>query len=199
MAGGSYTWKLYTAQIAGDKKIYGLSTARKHYKGGTGLAIATMGWSAIATARPNHWLRIGDYDGRWNKDGALEIQFTDEKGKLTHQTFKVESEEITPTPSLPTAEQAATQAIPPKSAEAHQSSAATFEDSGTCNVTCAPNGAEISVNGSFVGNTPSVLSLTPGRHSIVVSARGFRDWRKELTINRGSAVSLAATLESERY
>jgi len=80
--GGSYTWKLYTAQIEGDKKIYGLSTARMHYKGGTGLALATMGWSAIATARPNHWLRIGDYHGRWNKDGMLEVQFTESEAKV---------------------------------------------------------------------------------------------------------------------
>jgi len=105
--GGSYTWKLYTAQIEGDKKTYGLSTAGMHYKGGKGLAIATMGWSAVATARPNHWLRIGDYHGRWNNDGTLEIQFADEKGKLTHQTFRIESEEITPIPPAPPAEQAA--------------------------------------------------------------------------------------------
>jgi len=103
--GGSYTWKLYTAQIDGDKKTYGLSTPAAHYKGGKGLAIATMGVSAAATARPNHWLHMGEYRGRWNKDGMLEIQFTDDKGKLTHQAFKIESEQIAPT-SAPSAEQA---------------------------------------------------------------------------------------------
>jgi hypothetical protein len=45
--GESYTWKLFTAQIEGDKKTYGLSTDRMHYKGGRGLAIATLGWSKV--------------------------------------------------------------------------------------------------------------------------------------------------------
>jgi hypothetical protein len=100
--GESYTWKLFTAQIEGDKKTYGLSTDRMHYKGGRGLAIATLGWSKVATAKRNYWLGIGDYHGRWNKDGTLEIQFTDAKGNLAHQTFNIESEAATPTPPAPT-------------------------------------------------------------------------------------------------
>lgn len=47
--GESYTWHIYTAQVEGDKKIYGLSTRAMHYKGGTGLALATLGWSAVVT------------------------------------------------------------------------------------------------------------------------------------------------------
>lgn len=113
--GGSYTWHLYTAQIDGDNKTYGLSTRKMHYKGGPGLAMATMGWSAIATGRRNAQLHLGDYRGRWNKNGTLEIQFTDEKGDLKHQTFRIESERApvapvvvptpAPTPAAPVAYQ----------------------------------------------------------------------------------------------
>ena len=105
--GESYTWKLFTAQIEGDRKTYGLSTAFMHYKGGRGLAMATLGWSRVATAKRNYWLGIGDYHGRWNKDGTLEIQFTDAKGNLIHQTFNIESEAATPTPPAPTEQTAA--------------------------------------------------------------------------------------------
>jgi len=90
--GGSYTWHLFTGYIDGQKVIYKLSTAAMHYKGGKGLAIATMGWSAVATARRNAVLHMGDYHAQWNKDGTLEVQFTDEKGKLKHQTFRIEGE-----------------------------------------------------------------------------------------------------------
>ncbi|MHB8301403.1 MAG: hypothetical protein ACYDC6_01005 [Acidobacteriaceae bacterium] len=109
--GGSYTWKLYTAQIVGDSKIYELSTPRMHFKGGLGTAFAlgvfTGGLGTLAVSRRNYWLHIGTYHGRWNKNGTLEIQFTDKKGKQTHQTFRIESEEITPTTPAPTAEQIA--------------------------------------------------------------------------------------------
>ncbi len=97
--GGSYTWQLFTVQIEGDKKTYELSTPRMHYKGSKGLAVATMGWSAVATARRNYLLSIGDYHGRWNKDGTLEVQFTDPKEQLVHQTFYVQAEEIAPIPT----------------------------------------------------------------------------------------------------
>jgi hypothetical protein len=87
--GEVYEWHLYTAHIDGENKTYGLTTRAVHYSGGEGLAAATLGWSAFTTSRENFQLHIGDYHGRWNKDGTLEIQFADEKGKLKHQTFHV--------------------------------------------------------------------------------------------------------------
>lgn len=94
--GGSYTWHLFTARIDGDKAIYQLSTPRVHLKGGKGLniglAMATGGASLAVTARRNAVIHIGDYHARWNKDGSIEIELFDEKGKSSHQTFRVESE-----------------------------------------------------------------------------------------------------------
>ena len=124
--GESYTWKLFTAQIEGDSKTYGLSTAFMHYKGGRGLAMATLGWSRVATAKRNYWLGIGDYHGRWNKDGTLEIQFTDAKGNPVHQTFNIESEASTPTPRAPTE-----QAVNPPIASLHSENKDTLPPSPT--------------------------------------------------------------------
>jgi hypothetical protein len=87
--GEVYEWHLYTAHIDGENITYGLTTRAVHYSGGGGLAVATLGWSAVTSSRDNLQLYVGDYRGRWNKDGTLEIQFADKKGKLKHQTFHV--------------------------------------------------------------------------------------------------------------
>lgn len=180
--GESYTWHLYTVQIDGDKKTYELSTPRMHYKGGTGLAAVTLGWSVVVTERRNYWLQIGDYRGHWNKDGTLEIQFTDPKGKLVHQTFHVEAEDTTPEPTpTPT---------PPTSSN---SAAATM-----ANLTVESNisGADIEIDGAFVGNTPSTVALAPGSHQIVVKKEGFTNWSRTLNVT-GGTVHLSAELEHQ--
>lgn len=57
-----------------------------------------------------------------------------------------------------------------------------------------PPGADIEVDGAFVGNTPSTLSLAPGSHDIAVKKKGFTDWTKKLNVTGGS-VHLNAELE----
>ena len=61
-------------------------------------------------------------------------------------------------------------------------------------ITSTPPGADIEVDGGFVGNTPSTVSLTPGSHQIVVKKKGFADWTKTLNVTGGN-VSLNAELE----
>ena len=57
-----------------------------------------------------------------------------------------------------------------------------------------PSGADIEIDGSFVGNTPSTLSVAPGSHKIAVKRKGFTDWTKTLNVTGGS-VHLNAELE----
>lgn len=90
--GGSYLYHVYTVHVDGSDVEYKMTSPAFHHKGGTGLAVATLGWSAVATTRRNDWLHIGDYKGHWNKDGSLEIQFLDEKDKLKHQPFFIRAE-----------------------------------------------------------------------------------------------------------
>ena len=66
---------------------------------------------------------------------------------------------------------------------------------GRITVVSVPDGADVSVDGNFVGNTPSTLSLTQGKHTVSVVAAGFKPWSKELTIGSGSEAKLNATLE----
>ena len=57
-----------------------------------------------------------------------------------------------------------------------------------------PPGADIEVDGGFVGNTPSTISLTPGSHLIALKKKGFGDWNKTLTVTGGS-IHMTADLE----
>lgn len=58
-----------------------------------------------------------------------------------------------------------------------------------------PTGADIEVDGSFVGNTPSEVQVTEGEHMVVVKKAGFKDWERKLKVTAGSSVHLNADLE----
>lgn len=57
-----------------------------------------------------------------------------------------------------------------------------------------PTGADIEVDGAFVGNTPSTVPLTSGNHQIMVRLKGFADWSKTITVIGGN-IHLNANLE----
>jgi hypothetical protein len=61
-------------------------------------------------------------------------------------------------------------------------------------VDSTPPGADIEVDGSFVGNTPSTLSVAAGSHTIWVKKKGFADWSRKLNVTGGS-IHLSADLE----
>jgi hypothetical protein len=58
-----------------------------------------------------------------------------------------------------------------------------------------PPGADIEIDGGFVGNTPSTITVNPGIHQIAVKKKGFADWTKTLNVTSG-AIHLNAQLEA---
>jgi hypothetical protein len=58
-----------------------------------------------------------------------------------------------------------------------------------------PSGADIDVDGNFVGNTPSDVQVTEGDHAVTVKKSGFRDWERKVKVSGGSSVHLNAELE----
>lgn len=62
-------------------------------------------------------------------------------------------------------------------------------------VSSTPPGADIEIDGAFVGNTPSTLNVAPGTHEITVKKAGFADWTRKLNVTGGS-VNLDATLDA---
>jgi hypothetical protein len=66
---------------------------------------------------------------------------------------------------------------------------------GKLSIASAPDGADIEVDGGFVGNTPSDVQVTEGEHTISVSKSGFKSWERKLKVNAGSNIHLSAELE----
>ena len=56
-----------------------------------------------------------------------------------------------------------------------------------------PSGADIEIDGAFVGNTPSTVSVAPGAHEIAVKKKGLADWSRKLNVTGGN-VHLSAEL-----
>lgn len=61
-------------------------------------------------------------------------------------------------------------------------------------VSSNPAGADIEVDGSFVGNTPSTVDVTSGEHTVVVKKSGYKDWSRTLKVT-GGAVNLSIEFE----
>jgi hypothetical protein len=68
---------------------------------------------------------------------------------------------------------------------------------GTIEVHSTPDGAEVYVDGAFIGNAPATLKLSPGQHTIRVTQSGFKDWSREIAVQAGSEAHLAASLEKQ--
>lgn len=73
--------------------------------------------------------------------------------------------------------------------------AAVAPASGKLQLESDPSGADIEIDGSFVGNTPSDIEVPEGEHTVDVKKAGFRDWGRKLKISGGSNVHLNAALE----
>ena len=65
------------------------------------------------------------------------------------------------------------------------------------NVTSAPGSADVEVDGKFVGNTPSSVSLPAGDHTIRITKKGYKPWERKLTVSGGTA-NVNAELEEEK-
>jgi len=61
-------------------------------------------------------------------------------------------------------------------------------------VKSTPPGADINVDGKWMGSTPSTIQLTPGEHDIVVSIEEMTPWQRTMTVTPGGSFTIDATL-----
>ena len=66
-----------------------------------------------------------------------------------------------------------------------QSAVLTQSSSTELAITSNPDGADIEVDGKFVGNTPSSLSVEPGEHTIVLRMEGHHSWQRTVKTSGG--------------
>jgi hypothetical protein len=67
----------------------------------------------------------------------------------------------------------------------------------TVRVTSTPDGGDVYVDGSFMGNAPSVLKVPKGEHVFRVSKAGFKEWIRDMIVQAESDVTLTAILEKQ--
>ncbi len=65
----------------------------------------------------------------------------------------------------------------------------------TLSIVSNPDGAEVYLDNSFIGNAPATLKLKPGKHTITVKQSGYKDWSREVSAESGTETHLMAALE----
>jgi hypothetical protein len=98
---------------------------------------------------------------------------------------------------LPVTKQNSGNELPPDKAPGARAFSATSagSDSGILILSSDADGAEIYVDGKFVGDTPSTISLASGTHQIAIKAKNKKDWKREIEVMKGSQVTLHPVLE----
>ncbi len=157
------------------------------------------------------------FDARREKRGLL-VYYADDKGKLRGQLYTYVASEAKPTTPEPAAQAqtqpgqnqpAQAQPAQPQPSPAPTASAAPASTAATtpvsapavevkCSFSSTPSGADITLDGRFVGSTPSVLNLSTGKHVVVVSTPGFAEWKRDLTVSPGSELTVNAVLEKAK-
>ena len=153
------------------------------------------------------------FNARQEKRG-LSIYFVDDNGKVRQQLYayvaqdksakeksEADAAQGQTSPQTARSQPTSTLSSPPQPAQVPASAvqtsgpSVTTDDAVKCSFSSTPAGAEISVDGKFVGSTPSVVSLSAGGHALEVSLPGFATWKRQLTVSAGTEITVNAILE----
>jgi len=75
-------------------------------------------------------------------------------------------------------------------------SASASAATASLDISSTPSGADIEVDGKFVGSTPSSITVATGDHTVDVKKSGFATWERKITVASGH-VNLAAELAAQ--
>lgn len=167
-SGGTYTWHKMIGQV--DGQGYSFKT------------FCRWRWSRC------NWLLPGEFPARWINRSTLEIEYHDNKGQVKAEKIYVLDVFDTTPESKPN------QVSPTSTPQENKS-----ENPLDCNVTVVstPDGADVEIDGSFVGNTPSTVKVALGEHSVAVKKTGYETWERKLKVSGGD-VKLSAELERQK-
>jgi hypothetical protein len=151
------------------------------------------------------------FDAKREKRG-LEVYYTDDKGKERKQLYTLlAADGKTGPPAVAASATASPKPVPTTAAPVQSSPApAPLPAVGSaqkitsdkaekvkCNFTSTPPGAEITLDGNYVGSTPSEINLNAGTHTVVLSMPGFAQWKRDLTVIPGSDLTVGAILQKQ--
>lgn len=137
------------------------------------------------------------FDARKEKHG-LTIYYLDEKGKLRKGFYSYVADDGNGNP-LPAAlrKQAKPSATAAENSDksSDSSSSTSNPEEVKCSFSSTPSGADITLDGKYVGSTPSVIDVSTGKHAVAVTMPGFQQWKRDLTISAGSELTVNAVLQ----
>ena len=153
------------------------------------------------------------FDARKEKHG-ITIYYADDDGKPRKQLYTFVAADTKPSPAgataqappaLPAAASAPTAApvrvekptpsVAQNPTPVAEAAASSVRETVRCTFGSTPAGAEVTLDGRYVGSTPSVLGVTVGTHVVVISMPGFAQWKRELAVASGSELTVNAVLE----
>jgi hypothetical protein len=91
---------------------------------------------------------------------------------------------VPPTPVIPIAAEPAVRSVTVTATQAQ------------LQVISTPDGADIEIDGVFVGDTPSTVGVAAGQHDIALKKSGFKTWDRKIAVSNGQ-VNVSAVLESD--
>ena len=120
-----------------------------------------------------------------------------ETGKSPNQAeVKTTSATAPANPFTGTAQPPASTPVSAPSPTASPASTASTASTAKLSIASNPSAADIEVDGSFVGNTPSEIEVAPGDHLLKVSKTGFKPWERKFKAT-GGTVNINAQLEAQ--
>jgi PEGA domain len=78
-------------------------------------------------------------------------------------------------------------------------SASTADTVCVVDVLSEPAGADVELDGKFVGNTPTTLRLKAGDYKLTVKKEGFAPWTRQLAAMAGNQLSIKAELIKAQF
>jgi hypothetical protein len=164
----------------------------------------------IACSIDSRWSRCillptgESFEARKVKHGVV-VYYIDDKGKARSQMYTMVDAKgkehppanaiaavVQPIPVATASRQSAPVSAPTTPASSVQE---ILPEKVRCNFSSTPSGAEIMLDGRYMGSTPSQIGLSVGTHVVVFSTPGFSQWKRELTVVSGSELSVSGTLQ----
>ncbi len=69
-------------------------------------------------------------------------------------------------------------------------------DQGSLKISSDPEGAEIEIDGAYVGITPRNPTVQPGEHNVKLKKKGYAAWERKVAVEAGETLEIGAELES---
>jgi hypothetical protein len=158
------------------------------------------------------------FDGRQEK-GGITLIHEDAEGRDKKEFYHLLDTKLAPEPAADNAQSPAAGAQPAAAQHSYSPAGPTSNgvyaeplspalsshygqgnsgDTVRCTFSTTPAGADIVLDGKYVGSTPSEIVIPVGPHTVVYTLSGFASWKRDLTVLPASELHVSAVLQKEQ-